>query len=140
MSGEQRVSAPKVSDADRGARQRLFQAITILAGPAQAHRRNVQLGLLSKTTDGILAEGRRAQEFRQLGLLTAEQAELVTDVYDRLLKLRDGREDFLEQRGSEKREYLWGKALEDEEWRAVRHAARRCYTALARMPAPEGAS
>lgn len=132
------TSAPEASEADRAARQRLFQAITILAGPAQAHRRNVQLGLFGRTTDMVTAEGRRAEELMKAGLLSVKQAELVSDVYGRLQKLRDSREDHLEQSGASKREYLWGTALEDEEWRALRHAARRCYTAMAQ--AAQGAN
>ncbi|HLH67178.1 MAG TPA: hypothetical protein VKV27_15920 [Solirubrobacteraceae bacterium] len=105
-------------------------AIMNLACAPQAQRRYVQLGTLERACDTVASIAPRAGSLVAEGLLSAQAAGHLQEVCTALESLKAAREDYLAQRGSERREYLFGEALQDEHWHRVRHAARRCFSAM----------
>lgn len=116
--------------------KRLTKAVSLLGGPAQAHRRTVQMGRFQMTCKFVIEDGARVQEMADAGLLTEEQATAIFGVREKLMDLRDGREDWLAESQAGPREFLWSEALEDDEWETVRLAARRTHTILDLPPDP----
>lgn len=134
------MAKPDTSPDDpRAARQALLRALTILGGPAQAQRRTTQLGSFQGICRLMEKEGARAGELRAAGVLTGSQAAIVEEVRARLIALRESREDFLEERRAAPRDFLWSHALEDEEWSALRHLARRGFTEMTSEDSPPDA-
>lgn len=118
------------------ASKRLKKAVSLLGGPAQAHRRTVQLGRFQGTCKFLSEDGARVEEMVAAGHLTEEQAAQIALTRELLLRLKEGREDPLAEGRSGPREFLWSEELEDEEWEGVRLAARRAHTLLELPPDP----
>ena len=98
-------------------------AVMNLACGAAAQRRFVQLGMLQQacaTIDELRGDERVAP-------LAAE-----------LDALRGASDDFMHERESGPREFLFSDALEEEGWRRTRRLARTLFTALRDEPPPGG--
>jgi hypothetical protein len=119
-----------MSDTSQDARL-LRLAVQNLACAPQAQRRYVQLGMMPRAIGGLQQLGADLTPLIDAGDLDATQAALIKELRDELIRTIAGHDDFLDQEGASAREYLFGTALETDEWHAVRHLARRCYTALA---------
>lgn len=115
---------------DQGAKMRLRLAVMSLGGAPLAQRRNVQLGMLQRAAQTVEQEGGRTAELRDAGVLDPSQAELIASLRAELAELRDGTDDYMQEREAGPREFLFAHALEDEGWHKVRHLARSCFTSL----------
>lgn len=102
---------------------RLRVATMNLACGAAAQRRFVQLGMLQQACATI-------DELRDNELVAALAVELDA--------LRAGSDDFMHERESAPRDFLFSDALEEEGWRRARRLARTCFTALRDEPPAGG--
>ncbi len=109
---------------------RLRFAALALAQPPSSQRRWVQLGNMRGACEILDIHAGSIDLFEREGVLTDEQARSMRKVLAGYLDLRETREDILEERRAEPRDFLWSDALEDEDWRRLRHLARDCYLTL----------
>lgn len=117
-------------DTDEAVAERLRTGIFFLAGPSNAQRRWVQLGMFQRARSMLDAELGSAARLERAGVHDHEQARLVRAVVDRYTAMRDTRADLLAEGESGPRCFLWSSAFEDPEWHELRHLARQCYAAL----------
>ena len=115
---------------DQGAKMRLRLAVMNLGAAPLAQRRYVQLGMLQRAAQTVEQEGGRTEELRDAGVLDPSQAELISSLRGELAELRDSTDDYMRERESGPREFLFVHALEDDGWHKVRHLARTCFTSL----------
>jgi hypothetical protein len=111
-------------------------AVQNLACPPQAQRRYVQLGMMPRAIGNLERVGADLAPLIGAGDIDQVQADLVTQLRNEVAHQIADHDDFLEEANSAGREYLFSSALETDDWHAVRHLARRCYTALAGEESP----
>ncbi len=111
-------------------------AVQNLAAAPQAQRRYVQLDLMGRAIGNLDRVGARVDELVETGELDAEQARLVAELREEVLRQMSADPDFLAQSESGSRDFLFGTALENEGWRRIRSLARPCHTTLVGESSP----
>lgn len=111
--------------------QLLRLAVQNLACSPQAQRRYVQLGFMRRAIGNLQRVGADVDRLVAEGALDAEQAELVRQLREDVAQQMSTHEDFLEEANAAPREFLFGTALENEDWERVRQLARRGHSMLA---------
>jgi hypothetical protein len=117
-------------------KQLLRLAVQNLACAPQAQRRYVQMGWMRRAVENLIRVGDELDALRSAGELDAEQAALVSELREEVMRHLDTNQDFLEERDAAPREFLFGHALENAAWNRVRHMARRCHSNIAGADAP----
>lgn len=105
--------------------------VLALAIPPGAARRWVQLGMMQRICRPLDAGLAGVDHLEAVGEIDVNQRSLVTEVVSLFARLRDERDDVFEERDSGPRSFMWSDALDDDEWKEIRHKARVCYAALA---------
>jgi hypothetical protein len=111
-------------------------AVQNLASPPQAQRRYVQLGWMKRAIGNLSTLGAELDVFQRAGHLDEGQVRLIAQLRTELEQRMRAHPGMLDEAGSDRREYLHSHALETEDWHAVRHLARRCWTAIAGAESP----
>jgi hypothetical protein len=124
-----------MSDTSQNARL-LRLAVQNLACAPQAQRRYVQLGMMPRALGNLERIGADLSPLIDAGDIDRGQADLVAQLRDEVARQVATHDDFLEEKSASPRDYLFGTALETDDWHAVRHLARRCFTALAGEESP----
>jgi polyhydroxyalkanoate synthesis regulator phasin len=110
--------------------QLLRLAVQNLACAPQAQRRYVQLGWMARALDNLDRVGADVDKLVADGELKTEQAQLIRELREEVARQVSNHEDFIEEADSGPREYLFGNALENEDWERIRQLARRGHTLL----------
>jgi hypothetical protein len=106
-------------------------AVQQFACPPQAARRNVQLGSMAKAVENLDRGVANLDELVAAGKFAPDVADQIREVHALLHAGIDASSDFFETAGSEKREFLYGDALETPDWKQLRYTARRCFLQIA---------
>ena len=112
------------------ARMKLRIAVMYLGGGAAAQRRNLQLGHLRRSWETIEEAAGQLDTLKGSGVLEETEAEAIASVGETLGEIRSSSEDFLHERDSAPREFLWSDALTEPYWDDLRHRARAAFSAL----------
>lgn len=116
-------------------RQRALRlAVQHIAAPAQAQRRYAGLGWLRGTVTSYLELSADRELLARS--FNDEQIALLQELRAQLARELDADPDFIDDKGAERREYIFTDALETEQWQALRLLARRCWTAIAGEESP----
>ena len=105
--------------------------VQALAIPPGAARRWVQLGMMQRVCRPLDAGLAGVDRLEASGEIDANQRTLVTDLLSLFARLREERDDVFEERSSGPRSFMWSDALDDDQWKEIRHRARVCFAALA---------
>ena len=111
--------------------QLLRLAVQNLACAPQAQRRYVQMGLMRRAVANLDRLGADPGTLEGGKPIAPEGAGLIRALREDVLAQVQAHPDFLEETGAEPREYLFGHALENEDWERIRRQARRCHSHLA---------
>lgn len=126
MTTQQRID-PQARGAQR---MKLRIAVMYLGGGAAAQRRNVQLGHLRRSFQTIEEAAGQLDALQASGVLEEREADAIAAVGATLGEIRSSSEDFLHERDSAPREFLWSGALTEPSWYELRHRARAAFSAL----------
>lgn len=124
-----RQSTAAVDDPE-AAVHRLRVGTHAFAGPPQAQRRWVQMGMMQNARDLLDGGLEQVGSLTDMGALNAEQAEQLSRLSDAWRDLKAENEDLLCEAESEPRSFLWSDAFTSPEWREFRHLARDCFRSL----------
>jgi len=110
--------------------QKARLAVQNLACNQQAQRRYIQIGWMPEAIENLDKAVGDLGQIQEEGAVTAEQADQLRELHRLVHHGLDSHEDFLELKSSEPREFLFSKALENDDWRAIRTVARPLYKEL----------
>ena len=110
--------------------QKARLAVQNLACNPQAQRRYIQIGWMPEAIENLDNAVADLDQIVAEGAVTPDQADQLRELHRLLHHGLDTHEDFLELKISEPREFLFGNALQNDDWRAIRKAARPLYKEL----------
>ena len=110
--------------------QKARLAVQNLACNPQAQRRYIQIGWMPDAIANLDNAVDNLDAIVEEGAVTADQADKLRELHRLLHHGLDTHEDFLELGISEPREFLFGNALENDDWDAVRNTARPLFGEL----------
>jgi hypothetical protein len=123
------AAAAAIDDPD-AAVHRLRVGTHAFAGPPQAQRRWVQMGMMQNARNLLDGGLEQVGSLAEIGALDAQQAAQLGRMSDAWRDLKAGKDDLLYETQSEPRSFLWSNAFTSEEWREFRHLARECFRSL----------
>jgi len=110
--------------------QLLRLAVQNLACSPQAQRRYVQMGWMPRALSNLDHIGANVDVLVGEGRLNAKPAAMIKQLRDQVKEAQARQEDFIEEKASGPREFLFGHALENDDWEAIRQHARRIHTEI----------